>query len=79
MSKAIFVWDGAQFVPANVPVAAVPNSVVVYNSASPTNAQIGTVWFDVSTSLLKVYTGSSWTLVSSPSSDGLNPFFLLSV
>jgi hypothetical protein len=64
MSKAIQVWDGTQFVPANVPVGAVPNAVAVYNSASPTNAQVGTAWFDTNTNKLKVYSGSAWIEVS---------------
>lgn len=80
MAKAAYVWDGTQFVSLNVPVGAVPDSVVVYNSASPVNAQIGTLWFDVSASNLKVYTGSTWSIVSSQGGEsGFNPFFLLPI
>lgn len=64
MAKSISVWDGTQFVPANVPVAAVPNAVAVYNSASPTNAQVGTAWFDTNVNSLKVWSGSTWITVS---------------
>ena len=60
MAKAIYVWDGAQFVPANVPVAAVPDSVVAYSSASPVNAQVGQVWNDVASGTLRVWSGSTW-------------------
>jgi hypothetical protein len=64
MAKSISVWDGTQFVPANVPVGAVPNAVAFYTSASPTNAQVGTAWFDTNTGKLKIYSGSSWIEVS---------------
>ena len=67
MAKAIYVWDGTQFIPANVPVAAVPDSVVVYNSASPTNATVGQVWFDTNVNNLKVWSGSSWIEMKSGS------------
>ena len=60
MAKAIYVWDGTQFIPANVPVAAVPGSIAVYSSASPVNAQIGQVWYDTNSSSLKIWSGSSW-------------------
>jgi hypothetical protein len=65
MSKAIFVWDGTQFVPANVPVGAVPNAVGSYNSITPTNPKIGQIWFDTNTSpaTIKVYTGIAWSTV----------------
>lgn len=69
MAKAIYVWDGEGFVSANVPVGAAPNAVAAYNSASPTNAQVGTAWFDTNTNKLKVYSGSAWIEVSVDLSD----------
>jgi hypothetical protein len=65
MAKAIYVWDGTQFVPANVPVAAVPDSVAAYSSASPVNATVGQVWFDTNINNLKIWSGSSWIQVTS--------------
>jgi hypothetical protein len=82
MSKAIFVWDGTQFVPANVPVGAVPNAVLSYNASSPSNPKTGQLWLDTNESILKVYSGSEWLVVSAGGSGGeetFNPFFLISV
>jgi len=60
MSKAILVWDGTQFVSANVPVGAVPNAISVYSSSQPSNPKVGQTWFNTSTKSLKVWTGSAW-------------------
>jgi hypothetical protein len=60
MAKSISVWDGTQFVPANVPVGAVPNAVAVYNSVAPLNPKTGQIWNDTSNNLLKIWSGSEW-------------------
>ena len=65
MAKAIYVWDGTQFIPANVPVAAVPDSVISYSSASPVNSVIGQLWYDTNSSTIKIWTGSTWTTYAS--------------
>jgi hypothetical protein len=65
MAKAIYVWDGTQFIPANVPIAAVPDSVAAYSSASPVNATIGQVWFDTSVQNIKIWSGSQWIEIQS--------------
>ena len=59
MAKTAYVWDGTQFISISSPIAAVPNAVAIYNSASPSST-IGTIWNDTSSGVLKLYTGSSW-------------------
>jgi hypothetical protein len=84
MAKAAYVWDGTQFVSMNVPVGAVPNAVLFYEEFAPSNPQLGQMWLDTSTNILKIYSGSEWIIVSTGGSGGggeetFNPFFLISV
>lgn len=60
MAKTAYVWDGTQFISISSPIAAVPNAVAVYGSASPTSATAGTVWNDTVNDQLKVWSGSAW-------------------
>lgn len=65
MAKAAYVWDGTQFVSVNVPVGAVPNAVVYYNSASPSGPTTGHMWIDSDDTILYVWNGTSWVVASS--------------
>jgi len=60
MAKAIFVWNGIQFVSANVPIGAVPNAVAILSSTEPSAKTVGQLWVDPSIYELRVWTGSSW-------------------
>ncbi len=64
MAKAAYVWDGTQFVSVNVPVGAVPNAVVYYNSASPSTTTLGHMWIDSDDGVLYVWNGTSWIKAS---------------
>lgn len=65
MAKAAYVWDGTQFVSMNVPVGAIPNAVVYYNSASPSTTTTGHMWIDSDNTTLYVWDGTQWLVASS--------------
>lgn len=64
MAKTAYVWDGTQFISISSPIAAVPNAVAIYNSASPTGVTVGTLWNDTSSNIFKIWTGSQWQNIS---------------
>jgi hypothetical protein len=66
VAKSGYVWDGSSWIPFTAPVGAVPNAVSNYASVAPVGPQIGQMWFDASTGILKVYTGSVWQTIGVP-------------
>jgi len=53
------VWSGTEWESITSPTVPA-NSVVYYQATSPSSPVTGQAWFDSSTNILKVYSGSSW-------------------
>jgi len=61
-TKPMKVWTGTEWVPIGPEVAQVTRS-----SNSPNNPVSGSLWFDTTNNVVRVYTGSVWQLIPATS------------
>lgn len=61
-SKPMKVWTGTEWVPIGPEVAQ-----VTYSANSPNDPVAGSLWFDTTNNIIRVYTGSVWQFIPATS------------